>query len=173
MITYIDKLSNIVLALHRTERAVTVIGNVRGTRKHYEISYTTFQKDFKATGDSPKHLADVWLKSPLPISAKAKGVLQMSDDTSTELEVKATKKKGKVKEAKPPKEKKASNRGIIRSFLEGKDTFTIADIVGLVGGSNGNASTTITLLVKPEKCGKEGPIPFQYDKVSKVYHRVV
>ena len=77
-----------------------------------------------------------------------------------------------TKAPKEAKEPRVTDRSRIRDFLADKDAFKIDDIVELVGGTKSNASTTITLLVKPGKCGKEGPIPFAYDKTEKVYNRI-
>jgi hypothetical protein len=114
----------------------------------------------------------------MPIKPQAKKELIMAPEEiidPTEPVATTTKKGKKKKEDAVPavaKEPKVTARGTIRAFLEGKDSFTIDQIVELVGGTKANASTTITLLIKPEKAGKEGPIPFAYDKVAKVYTRV-
>ena len=99
-------------------------------------------------------------------------VVDPTEPVPTETGKKKGKKKKEVEAAAEPKPFKITDRSRIREFLADKQTFKIDEIVELVGGTKANASTTITLLLKKEKAGKEGPIPFAYDKTAKVYNRI-
>lgn len=87
------------------------------------------------------------------------------------VEEKPVKEKKAKKEKAPKVDKGPNKRTIVREAIANVDTFTIADIVELIGGTNSNASTTITLLCREDKAGKLGPIPFSYDKERKCYVR--
>lgn len=82
-------------------------------------------------------------------------------------EVKAT------RAPKEPKEPRATKTDAIRAYIEGKDEFTVEEIMQLVADDRrGNVTTTLTILCNPVRT-KKNPIPYKYDKTIKKFVKVV
>ena len=94
------------------------------------------------------------------------GAIEAATVTNLVKEVKPEKA---PKEPKAPKEHKPTKTDAIRKYIEGKDTFTVEEIMTLVADDRrGNVTTTLTILCNPVRTKKD-PIPYKYDKTVKKF----
>lgn len=94
---------------------------------------------------------------------------ESTNESATVDETAPKQKVKKEKVAKPPKERKISAMGSIRTYFDSHSHATLDELMALTGKSAPWIQCAMAIFRNPARCGKQGIIDSTYDRATKSF----